>query len=212
MVECAVVADERYTSMQIAAIVLAAGGSVRMGQPKQLLPIGGQPMVRRVVEAVCGAGLDQVVVVTGAYAAEVRQALAGLNLEMIFNESWSGGLSTSLRHGIKALRPEIGAVLIVLADQPALTPGLLEMLVARYRATGAPIVAPVHRGRRGNPVLFARTVFSELLAVEGDQGGRAFLARHADRLEQVEVDDPAVLFDVDTLHDYEEAKKLGTER
>jgi molybdenum cofactor cytidylyltransferase len=201
--------DPEASQDQIAAVVLAAGSSERMGQPKQLLAIDGQPMVRRVVEAVCGAGLDQVVVVTGAHAGEVGRALVGLPVEVVLNSDWQVGMSTSLRAGLAALRPEIQAVFIVLADQPALTPQLLESLATRYRATGAPIVAPIHRRKRGNPVLFDRRLFPELLRVAGDQGGRAILARHAARVEQVEVEDTAVLFDVDTRQDYEEAKKLG---
>ena len=190
--------------------MLAAGGSERMGEPKQLLPIDGQPMVRRVVDVVCGAGLDQVVVVTGAYAGQVAQALVGLPVEFVTNEAWPEGMSASLRRGLGALRPEIRASIIVLADQPTLTSDVLSALVARYRATGAPIVAPVWQGRRGNPVLFDRRLFAALLAVEGDQGGRVLLTRYAAQVEQVEVDGAAVLFDVDTLQDYEEAQKLST--
>lgn len=193
-------------STPIAAIVLAAGGSVRMGQPKQLLPVGGQPMVRRVAEAACRASLAQVVVVVGADVETVRQALTGLPVEIVMNEAWAEGMSTSVRTGLGALRPEIRAALMVLADQPALTPELLKMLVARYRATEAPIVAPTYRGRRGNPVLFDRALFVELSAVVGDQGGRALLTRYQKEIEQVEIDDPAVMMDVDTPKDYERAK------
>lgn len=210
MIECSIVIEEKVVEVPVAAIVLAAGGSERMGEPKQLLPIDGQPMVRRVVEAVCGVGLDQVVVVTGAYADLVAQALAGLPVEFVANEAWLEGMSTSLRRGLGALGPEIQASLIALADQPALTSDVLSALVARYRATGAPIVAPVCQGRRGNPVLFDRRLFADLLAVEGDQGGRTLLARYTAEVEQVEVDDSGVLFDVDTPQDYEEAQKLST--
>ena len=183
-----------------------------MGRPKQLLPIDGQPMVRRVVEAVCGANLAQVVVVTGAYAEEVGRALAGLPVELVANETWSAGMSASLRRGIGALRPGIHASLIALADQPALTSQVLSALVFRYCATRAPIVAPVCQGRRGNPVLFDRRLFAELMAVEGDQGGRTLLTRYAADVQHVEIDDPAVLFDVDTLQDYEEAQNWSAQR
>lgn len=189
----------------VGAIILAAGGSVRMGRPKQLLPIGGQSMVRRVTEAVCGAGLAQVVVVVGAHAEAVTQALAGLPVEIIVNQAWAAGLSTSMRMGLRALRPEVQAALLVLADQPALSPDLLKTLVVRYRATKARIVAPCFQGQRGNPVLFDRALFAELLAVTGDQGGRAVIARHGDEVERVEVGEAAALLDVDTRRDYERA-------
>jgi molybdenum cofactor cytidylyltransferase len=193
----------------VAAVVLAAGGSERMGMPKQLLPIEGQPMVRRVAQAVCEAGLAQVIIVVGAYAEAVEQALRGLPVEVVSNDTWAEGLSSSVRAGLGALRPEVHAALMVLADQPALTPGLLQSLVTRYRSTGARIVAPFSRGQRGHPVLIDRTLFPELMAVQGDQGGKNLLARLKVEIERVEWDDPVDLQDVDTLQDYEQARKLG---
>jgi molybdenum cofactor cytidylyltransferase len=193
----------------VAALVLAAGGSTRMGQPKQLMLLGGRPMVRRVVAAVCDAGLSQVVVVVGAHGENVKQALTGLPADIVVNEAWAEGMSTSLRAGLEALRPEIQAAFVVLADQPGLTPALLRQLVDAYHTTGAPIVAPFFQGQRGNPVLFARSLFPELLALEGDQGGRALLVRHPELVEQVELDDPAVILDVDTGQDYEKATQLA---
>jgi len=193
---------------KVAAIVLAAGGSTRMGRPKQLLPVGGQPMVRHVTEVVCATGLAQVVTVVGAHAEAVVQALAGLPVDVVVNEAWAEGLSTSVRAGLGALRPEIQAVLMILADQPALTPDLLQALAARYQTTWAPLVVPFYRGQRGNPLLFDRTLFPELLAVKGDQGGRALIARHERELERVDVDDPAVIMDVDTRRDYEQVQGL----
>jgi 4-nitrophenyl phosphatase len=192
--------------VQVAAIILAAGGSVRMGRPKQLLTIGGQPMVRRVTQAVCATGLAQVVAIVGAQAEKVQQALAGLPVEVIVNSLWEEGLATSLRAGLHALRPEIQAAMIVLADQPALTPALLQTLVDRYRISRAPIVVPFYSSQRGNPVLFDRSLFPELLAAEGDQGGRVLIQRYDKRLERVQIDDAAVLMDIDTRQDYENLK------
>ena len=188
---------------QVAAVVLAAGGSTRMGRTKQLLPLDGQPMVRRVVQAVCAAGLAQVVVVLGAQAEAISEALTDLPVEIVVNHAWAAGLSTSVRAGLAALRAEVQAALMVLADQPALSPGLIHRLVERYRASGAPIVAPAFGGQRGNPVLFDRRLFAELAAVEGDQGGRVLLRAHATQVEWVTVDDRAILLDIDTPDDYQ---------
>jgi len=189
--------------MPVAAVLLAAGGSRRMGQSKQLLPIDGQPMVRRVAQTVCQAGLAQVVAVVGAEGERVARALAGLDLEIVHNQAWARGMSTSVRAGMEALRPEIEAALLVLADQPGLTLEALQALVEAYRATRAPMVAPYYRGRRGNPVLFARSLFADLGQVEGDQGGRALLVRHEQEVVRVDLDDAAILLDVDTRQDYE---------
>jgi molybdenum cofactor cytidylyltransferase len=193
---------------EIAAIILAAGSATRMGELKQLLPIGEQPMARRVTEAVCAAEPAQVVVVVGAQGEAVTEALSGLPVDLVTNEAWAEGMSTSLQAGLEALRPEIRAALIVLADQPGLTPDLLRALIDHYHAGGALIVAPVHQGRRGNPVLFDRALFAELLAVKGDQGGREIIARHQDETQHVEMDDPAVVLDVDTRQDYKEAATM----
>jgi molybdenum cofactor cytidylyltransferase len=206
MIEFTAMTKEARETLRVAAVVLAAGGSKRMGQSKQLLPVRGRPMVRHVTEVVCAANLEQVVVVVGAEAGPVGSALADLPVEIAINEAWAEGMSTSMQAGLRALREEIQAVLIVLADQPALTIALLDRLVTRYRATGAAIVAPFYRGRRGNPVLFDRSLFSELLAAEGDRGGREVLARHREQAEQVDVDDPAVVMDVDTWQDYESVR------
>lgn len=189
--------------VRIGAIVLAAGGSVRMGQPKQLLPVGGQPMVRLVTEAVVSADLAQVVVVIGAHAQAVRAALAGLPLEIVLNDAWADGLSSSVRAGLRALHPETQAALLVLGDQPALTTDLLRVLVDRYLATEAPIVAPYYQGQRGNPVLFDRALFAELSAVEGDRGGRALIDRYREQVARVDVQDASVIIDVDSPQDYE---------
>ncbi len=187
----------------VGAIVLAAGGSLRMGQPKQLLTVGGRPMVRLVTEAAVAAGLAQVVVVIGANADAVRTALAGLPVEIVLNEGWADGLSSSIRAGLGALHPRTQAALLVLGDQPALAADLLRLLVDRYLATGAPIVAPFYQGRRGNPVLFDRRLFYELSAVEGDRGGRALVDRYRDQVERVDVEDAAVIMDIDSPQDYE---------
>jgi molybdenum cofactor cytidylyltransferase len=199
---------ETAGTTHVAAIVLAAGGSTRMGELKQLLPLGDQPMVRHTTATVCAAGLGQVVVVVGAQAEAVQQAVAGLPVDVTVNEDWAAGMSTSLQAGLRLLQPHIRAVLVVLADQPELSPELLWTLIARYEASGAAIVAPFYQGQRGNPVLFDRAMFPELLAIRGDQGGRELFLRHKEEVERVDMDDMAVILDVDTRQDYEQVKGL----
>jgi molybdenum cofactor cytidylyltransferase len=188
---------------QIAAIILAAGASSRMGRPKQLLDWGGRPLVRVVAEQALAAQLDDVIVMVGGAGDAVTAALAGLALRVVDNPAYAEGQSTSLRAGVAALGPAVAAAVVMLGDQPFVTAAIVERLIAEWRATGAAIVAPSYRGRRGNPVLFARAIFPELLAVAGDQGARAILAAHAAELRLVPFDDDRPLADIDTPADYE---------
>jgi molybdenum cofactor cytidylyltransferase len=197
---------------QIAAIILAAGSASRMGQPKQLLDWGGRPLVRVVAEHALAAQLDRVLVVVGAAAEAVAVALAGLPAEIVENPAYVEGQSTSLRTGIAALGPEVDAALVLLGDQPFITPAIVERIVGAWRASGAAIVAPVYRGQRGNPVLFARAVFDELLAIQGDQGARAILAADPARVHLVPFDDDRPLADIDTPEDYLRLRTAELER
>jgi molybdenum cofactor cytidylyltransferase len=187
----------------IAAVVLAAGTSSRMGRQKLLLPVGdGRPLVRVSVERVLAAGLEDVVVVVGADADAVGAALAGLPVRTVRNPRFAEGQSTSLRTGVDALHPETEAAVVALADQPLPDPDLVRRLAAAFRREGKPIVVPRYRDGRGNPVLFAASLFDELRAVTGDQGGRGVVARDPGRVTEVVVDAPMPR-DLDTPADYE---------
>ena len=187
----------------IAALVLAAGVSSRMGQQKLLLPVDEtKPLVRLSVERVLAAAPDDAVVVLGRDAEAVRAAVAGLPVRTVVNPRYAEGQSTSLRAGLDALLPGTDAVVIALGDQPLSDPGLIQRLIEVFRERGKPIVVPRYRDGRGNPVLFAASVFDELRAVTGDQGGRGVVARDPSRLAEVPVDAPMPP-DVDTWADYE---------
>jgi molybdenum cofactor cytidylyltransferase len=188
---------------RVAALILAAGASSRMGRPKQLLDWDGRPLVRTAAEVALAARLDPLLVVVGGAQAEVANALTGLPLRIIANPDYAAGQSTSLRAGIAALDQDADAVVVLLSDQPFVTAAIVEQLVAEWQASGAAIVAPTYAGQRGNPVLFARAIFPELLAVQGDQGARAVLATDRARVRLVAFDDPRPLADIDTLEDYE---------
>ena len=191
----------------IAAVVLAAGASSRMGRPKLLLPVDGpDALVRLSVARVLAAGLDEVLVVLGAEADAVAAALAGLPVRTVLNPRYAEGQSTSLRAGVEALRAGTEAVVVALADQPLPEPGLIARLVATFRASGRPVVVPRYRDGRGTPVLFAAAVFDELRLVTGDQGGRGVVARDSTRVMEVPVDG-AMPPDVDTWADYEAIRR-----
>ncbi|HEV8441428.1 MAG TPA: nucleotidyltransferase family protein [Methylomirabilota bacterium] len=187
--------------MTCAAVVLAAGLSRRMGQSKLLLQIGGRAVIRLTVERILSGGVDTVLMVTGAEHEALTAALAGLPVRVVVNPHPESGQSSSIRVGIEALSPEADAALIVLGDQPFLDDRIIPTLVAERRRTGKAIVAPRYRDGRGNPVLFARELFPELLDISGDQGARAVLERDPDRVALVDFDFPMPA-DLDTPEDY----------
>ena len=193
----------------IAAIVLAAGASTRMGRQKLTLPMeGGRSLARVSVEQVLAAGLDDVIVVLGREAEAVARSLQGLPVRTVINPHYAEGQSTSLRAGLDALRPMTTAAVIALGDQPLPDPTVIRRLVATFRAAGRPIVVPVYRDGRGNPVLFAAAIFDELRAVQGDQGGRGAIARDPSRVAEIPVDAPMPA-DIDTPEDYDAARGRG---
>ena len=191
----------------IAAIVLAAGTSTRMGRQKLTLPMAdGRPLVRVAVEQVLAAGVDDTVVVLGGDAEAVALALAPLPVRTVVNPRYAEGQSTSLRAGLDALRPGTDAAVVALGDQPLPDPDVIRRLVAAFRTSGRPIAVPVYRDGRGNPVLFAAALFGELRAVTGDRGGREVIARDPARVAEVSVDTPMPA-DIDTPEDYQAARR-----
>ena len=186
----------------IAAVVLAAGLSRRMGQAKLLMPVGGRPIIRYVVESVLAGGVDSVWVVTGPDVEPIEAALAGFEVQIVVNPAPEEGQAGSVRTGIAALPPSVDAVLIALGDQPSLAPSIIPALLAARRASPKLIVAPRYRDGQGNPVLFKREIFPELLRLTGDLGARPIIQKEPARVEWVDLDLPMPP-DVDTPDDYE---------
>jgi len=183
----------------VAAIILAAGRSTRMGANKLLADVGGAPMVRVVAQAVLASAARPVLVVTGHQADEVRAALAGLEVKCVANPDFAQGLATSLKAGLRAVPSDADGVLVVLGDMPRVTSEHLDRLSAAFAASGgSAVVVPTHEGRRGNPVLWPRALFAGMLALDGDAGARRLLASHADRVREVDLATDAIFLDVDT--------------
>lgn len=199
--------------MGISAVVLAAGRSTRMGEPKQLLRLGGRLMLEQTLENVRASGIDEVVLVLGFAAESIRCGIPAPMLDgirVVVNENYKSGMASSLRTGLAAVNPAMNAALIVLADQPFVRPETMRCILDLYRGSGKKIVVPFCKGKRGNPVLLNRSLFSEAMRLEGDMGCRAIFANHADVMAYVEVDDPAILVDIDTREDFERLRG-GTE-
>lgn len=184
----------------IAALVLAAGRSSRMGERNKLLAVvDGAPMVTHAVDALLATSVRPVVVVTGHDDAAVRAALAGRDVIFTHNPRWSEGMSTSLRAGLAQLAEDIDGAFIALGDMPRVRPAHIEALAGAFDpAGGRAICVPTWERRRGNPVLFARRFFPEMRLVEGDTGARALLEKHAASVCHVPMPDRGVTLDVDT--------------
>ena len=189
---------------RVAAIVLAAGQGARFaaqaeGAFKLLAPLRGEPLARHAVRAAIGSRARPVVVVTGHMRDRVMEALAGLTFTPAHNPAYATGLSSSLKAGLAALSDEeVDGALVLLADMPGVSAALLDELVAAFaRDPSVEALIPVHDGRRGNPVLLGRALFSAIGQLAGDEGARRILAA-ASRAVEVPVADDAVVLDIDT--------------
>jgi len=184
----------------IGGIILAAGGSSRFGEPKQLLLWKDQPLIRHVAVAALKAGLSPIVVIVGSSAEEVCAAINDLPLRIVNNTDWVKGLSSSIRVGISSLPKEIGGAVFLQSDQPQIPHSLINSMVEAHQTTLNPIIAPQINGQRGNPVLFDSRIFSKLLLLEGDMGGRELFRQFP--VQWVIWHDPKLLLDIDTPDDY----------
>lgn len=188
---------------RIAALVLAAGRSLRMGADNKLLmEIEGVPMVARVASAALGSKAGRVVVVTGHEADAIQAALADRDITFVHNPGYADGLATSLATGLKALADHMDGAVICLGDMPRIGATVIDSLIDAFDpAEGRAICLPSYRGRRGNPVLWARRYFAEMQSIEGDTGARGLLRQYENAVHEVPWDDDSVLRDVDTLKD-----------
>jgi len=185
---------------RVAGLVLAAGRSTRMGGPNKLMAeIGGKPLVRYAVEQVLASRARPVIVVTGHERARVEAALAGLDVRFTHNPHFADGLSTSLKAGLAALPEDADGAIVCLGDMPQVDAKLIDRLIAAFDpAHGALIVIPTIAGKRGNPVVWSRRFFPELMSLEGDVGARHVIGRYGEALVEVPAADAAALTDIDT--------------
>lgn len=184
------------------AVVLAAGGSRRMGAQKMLLPFGDTTIVESVVRAALDASLQGVVVVLGADDARVRETLGPYPVTFAVNADWQRGMLSSVQTGFEALPEKAAAVVVMLGDQPFVKAETVDELVARHRETRKGIVLPVHGGRRGHPVLIDKKYGAEIVALGPEATLREVVQAHAADVLEVEIDDPDILRDIDTPEDY----------
>lgn len=189
----------------IAGIVLAAGSSTRLGRPKQLLPVQGEPLLRFTLQRILTTSLDVVYVVLGHRADEIAASIADLPVHIVANPNAEQGQSTSVLAGLRAVVPTASnAVMVLLGDQPQVNPSVVNALIARWQEVHTGVVAPRYTDGIGNPIVFDRSVLPELMTLSGDTGARAIVRAHQERgdISLVAVDAPAPR-DVDTEADYE---------
>ena len=185
---------------RIGALLLAAGQSRRMGGPNKLLAeLDGVPMVARVAQRLLASRARPIIAVLGNQADAVDSVLGKLPVERVRNPEFAAGLSTSLKHGIAALTSDLDGVIVCLGDMPLISGRHLDRLIAAFNPLeGRAIIVPTRRGKRGNPVLWSRRFFAEMAELAGDVGAKHLIGEHAELVAEVEMDDDAVLVDIDT--------------
>ena len=189
----------------VSAVILAAGGSRRMGKPKQELKIGGKSLAGIVIDNVLASIVDEIILVTQP-GLPLTDEIISPDIKRVVNQEWKTGQSSSMKAGLEALDPESDAVMFFMADQPMVDAGIINDLLMTYHESDKPIVAPLYNGKKGSPVLFNRNLFDELKAVEGDKGGRDLLKSHP--VEYVDIESPLAGMDVDTPEEYKRLKEM----
>lgn len=182
-----------------ACVVLAAGASRRLGQPKQLLESGGESLLRRTARLAYGAGFRPVLAVCGHEYLRMRTELAGLHVAVLENDAWANGLSTSVHAGVEAVPADSSGVLLLTSDQPAIDAALLDRFRIAHIETPAIVVASAYSDTVGIPALFPRALFGELLRLQGDRGAGAWLRAHRDHV--LALPFPGGALDLDTPDD-----------
>ena len=188
-----------------AGIILAAGTSSRLGRPKQLLLIDGKPLLAGVIQSALQSELDHTVVVLGYQAAEIQKALkSDLNhpkLEVVVNRNYHTGLAGSLKTGLKQVMADYTAVMILLADHPFQETFIINSILKRYKNSDKAICVPVHRGRRGHPVILGERFYADVMSLGGDIGAREIIKNHPEQLTLVELESTRSFMDIDSESD-----------
>ena len=193
----------------IAAIILAAGESKRMGQPKMLLPWGNVTVLGQVISTYKASGIEDILVVTGGSHEQVEVIAKQHGARSVFNERFARGeMLFSLQRGLEVFSPDtdVKAVLVGLGDQPQVLAECVRSICDRYRQRAARLVVPSYQKRRGHPWLVERSLWREILDMAPDESPRDFLNRHAGEIDYVEVTSPSILADLDTPEDYQKAR------
>ena len=193
----------------ISGLILGAGASERLGQPKQLLPFGGTTLLGWVIaQAQRAAGLDELVVVLGRAAEQIRQRIDFGAAKVVENPVFSEGCASSYRAGIGALDPQSEAIMILLGDQPGIKPGVMDQVAEKWRHGQSQIAICSYHGRKGHPMIFARPLFDQLLGLHGDKAAWKLVDANPDLVQEIEFDLPAPE-DINTWDDFNRLAGAG---
>ena len=196
-------AEDHSNIKQCAVIIIAAGKSARLGKAKQLLPFGDKTLLEHAADVALSSGLRPVIVVLGSGREQAEEKLAGLDLRLVNNEGWEEGMASSIRCGISELVqhfPQMEGTVIMVCDQPFVSPALLNHMLMSQHESGKPVVAASYEGITGTPVLFHQRLFPFLMELKGDQGARKLLMQHPEWIEKISF--PEGKLDIDTESDY----------
>jgi molybdenum cofactor cytidylyltransferase len=196
---------------KIGAVILAAGLSRRMGVPKLFLDFHGKPLFLYSVECAIQSQLNPILIVGGEHVPLLQDHTKDLPVEIVGNPDYTKGMATSLKRGIETMDGRVDALLVFLADQPFVPPALVKEMLHTYtvcRSSGIRIVRPLYSGIPGHPVLFDADLFTEFSDLQGDEGGRLIIKRHAEKLKFIPADNPLWGADIDTPDDLKQFKKI----
>jgi molybdenum cofactor cytidylyltransferase len=190
-----------------AGIILAGGSSTRFGRPKQLLKLKGKYLIESVLDTALESELNHIVLVLGHAHQDILQALGNRTsherLQVVINQHYLEGQSRSVQAGLSKIRQSFPAVMFLLGDQPMLNAATINRMLDRFQYSGKDICVPVYEGRRGNPTIFNRILYDQLMGIEGDIGARELIRDNPGRVLYVELDDPLCFFDIDSQKDFE---------
>ncbi len=196
---------------KISGIILAAGLSTRMGEPKQLLPFGDSTIIETVIDNLLGSNLNEVIVVIGHEAKKIQAYIQHKPVKIVFNPDYQEGMLTSAQCGVQSISASADAFAMTLVDLPLITPDLVNLVLDTYVQTEGGIAVPSYNYRRGHPVIFNRRYAADLLALDRHSGGvRSLFQKYADDIHYVTVDTDRVLWDIDYRTDYEEALRKSS--
>ena len=194
------------TIPKISGIILAAGLSTRMGEPKQLLPFRSSTIIETVIDNLLGSKLSEVIVVVGHEAEQIQTRIQHKPVKIVFNPDYQEGMLTSAQHGVGSISTSADAFAMTLVDLPLITPDLVDMVIDAYVQSEGGIAVPSYNYHRGHPVIFDRRYADDILGLDGNSGGvRSLYKKYADDIHYVTVDTDRVLTDIDYRKDYEEA-------